>query len=77
MHLVKGVVVSKARAIPNIDGIFRICVIHNETDVIINPRKIVGCIQATGEIISPVDNPMFGEREIPELLSSIKYQQSV
>ena len=53
----KGVFVSKARVLPNIDGIFQVSVLNvNETDVIIYPRKILGSIQKTGEVICNVEN---------------------
>ena len=66
---IKGVFVSKARVVPNIDGVFQISILNiNETDVALNSRKIVGCIQATGEIIGRTDNPSSSD-----ILSSVSY----
>ena len=65
---VKGVFVSKARVLPNMDGIFQVSILNvNEADVVIYPRKIVGAIHKTGEVvynIEHVDNPNSDNTEL-------------
>ena len=71
---VKGVFVSKARVIPNMDGVFKILVVNvNETDVVIPARKIVGAIQNIGETVCRIDQPNGND----SILSDITYGEDL
>ena len=51
-----GVVVSKARVVPNVNGMFQITILNStQTDVILNNRHIVGSLSTANEIVARID----------------------
>ena len=55
---VKGVYASRARVIPNVDGVFQISLLNvSETDVVLKSRKLLGALHPAGNLVCELSNP--------------------
>ena len=53
---VDGVVVSKARVIPNMNGNFCVTVLNStEHDIVLDNRRVVGCVTEADEVVAQID----------------------
>ena len=73
-----GVYASRARVIPNIDGVFQISLLNTtEFDITVNTRKIMGFIHPVDEVVSKIDQG--SDTKVPKKpdLSGIKYGENL
>ena len=63
---VRGLFSSRARVTRNIEGIFQITMINvTETDITLDPRKIIGSIHPMSESIGCVECAAISDNELP------------